>query len=88
MESDLQRVFDYVYVGTLVYNPLVQRSGEDEDRGARSSRAVSGTPQDLVEVVDRLEAQEDEADQELNSGMMPNGSRDLDEVRHHEILTL
>ena len=51
----------------------------------KSPQPGGRSPQDLVDAVDRLEAEEDEADRELNAGIMPNGSRDLDEVRSRSI---
>ena len=54
--------------------------GESED-GVKSPQPGGGSPQDLVDAVDRLEAEEDEVDRELNGSLLPNGSRDLDEVR-------
>lgn len=45
------------------------------------------SPQDLVEELDRLEAQEDAEDRDLNSGILPGGSRDLDEVMRSDLST-
>lgn len=57
--------------------------GEEEGSLEPSPGLAGQTPQDLVEVVDRLEAEEDEVENELNGNMLPNGSRDLDEVQPH-----
>ena len=53
-----------------------------ERKPDRSPRLDGGSPQDLVEAVDRLEAEEEEVLQELGGGILPNSSRDLDEVIH------
>lgn len=57
-----------------------QSEASDGEDGTQSPQPGGGSPQDLVDAVDRLEAEEDEVERELNGGIMPNGSRDLDEV--------
>ena len=57
-----------------------QNEVSDGEEDTQSPQPGGGSPQDLVDAVDRLEAEEDEEERELNGGMMPNGSRDLDEV--------
>lgn len=53
----------------------------DREDNAVPPQPGGRSPQDLVDAVDRLEAEEDEVERELNGGIMPNGSRDLDEVK-------